>query len=333
MEKRKLGPSGLEVSPLCLGTMMFGAWGNTDHEDCARIIHRALNLGINFIDTANMYSDGECEEIVGKALAGRRDEAVLATKVYFPMGDGPDDKGLSRAAILKQVEASLRRLKTDTIDLYQIHRPDPDVPWEETLETLDELVRSGKVRHIGCSTNHQDVGEVARLTAWQIVQTFRTCDTYDWHRFVSLQPPYSILRRTMEREHFPMSRELDLANIVWSPLEGGWLAGNYRFGSEPEDKSSPRYKKWIKDLNNPVFERRSKVVDKLEEYLGGRTPEVGMAEFALAWTLDNPAVTSTLIGPRTMDQLESCLGALEVEITDADRARVDELVAPGESAL
>lgn len=333
MNYRKLGPTDLEVSPLCLGTMMFGAWGNTDHADCARIIHRALDSGLNFIDTANMYSDGECEEIVGKALAGRRDEAVLATKVYFPTGDGPDDRGLSRAAILKQVEASLRRLQTETIDLYQIHRPDAAVPWEETLETLDELVRSGKVRYIGCSTNHQDVGNEARLTAWQIVQTFRICDAHGWNRFVSLQPPYSLLRRTMEHEHFPMSRELDMANIVWSPLEGGWLAGKYQFGAEPEDKDSPRYKKWIKDLNNPVFERRSKIVALLGEYLAGRQPQVGMAEFSLAWALDNPAVTSAIIGPRTMDQFESCLEALEVEITEKDRAKIDELVPPFESVL
>jgi len=330
---RRLGPTDIEVSPLCLGTMMFGSWGNTDHADCIRIIHRALDAGINFIDTANMYSDGECEEIVGKALAGRRDRAVLATKVYFPMGDGPNDKGLSRGAILAQVEASLRRLRTDSIDLYQIHRPDPSVPWEETLATLDELVRAGKVRHIGCSTNHQDVGDVPRLTAWRIVQTFGLSDRHGWSRFVSLQPPYSILRRTMEREHFPMSREFDMANIVWSPLEGGWLTGKYRFDARPDDPDSPRYQKWIQDLSNPVFENRSRVVERLAGYLVERRPAVGMAEFALAWTLANPAVTSAIIGPRTMDQLESCLGALDVEITDTDRGQVDELVPPGESAL
>ncbi len=334
MQRRYLGPTDLEVSRLCLGTMMFGAWGNTDHQDCVRIIHRALDSGINFVDTANMYSDGECEEIVGKALAGRRDDAILATKVYFPMGDGPDDKGLSRAAILKQAEASLRRLGTETIDLYQIHRPDPSVPWEETLAALDELVRSGKVRHIGCSTNHYDVGEVPRLTAWQIVQTFRLSDANGWSRFVSLQPPYSILRRTMEREHFPMALELDLANIVWSPLEGGWLAGNYRYGAEPADQDSPRYKRWIKNTHDPKFEPRSRVVDGLAEHLTQRdgTP-VGLAEFSLAWALDHPAVTAAIIGPRTMDQLESCLGAFEVEISDEDRARVDELVPPGGTVL
>ncbi|MDH3743696.1 MAG: aldo/keto reductase [Acidobacteriota bacterium] len=334
MDYRKLGPTGIEVSSLCLGTMMFGAWGNTDHDDCARIIHRALETGINFIDTANMYSDGECEEIIGKALSGRRDRAILATKVYFPMGDGPDDRGLSRVAIVKQVEASLRRLGTDYIDLYQIHRPDPTVSWEETLGALDDLVRQGKVRQIGCSTNHHDVGDVPRLTAWQIVQTFRLSDANGWNRFVSLQPPYSILRRTMEREHFPMTLDLGMANIVWSPLEGGWLAGNYRYGSEPADQNSPRYKRWIKDTHDPKFERRSKVVEGLAEYLEHREGRpVGMAEFSLAWVLSNPAVTSAIIGPRTMEQLENCFGALNVEITEADRARVDELVPPGETAL
>ena len=330
MEYKKLGAAGVDVSPLCLGTMMFGAWGNRDHDDCVRIIHRALDRGINFIDTANTYSDGECEEIVGKALAGRRHEAVLATKVFFPMGDGPNERGLSRKAIQEQVEASLARLGTEVIDLYQIHRPDPTTPWEETLSTLTDLVRQGKVRYVGASTNHYTVGEQPPLTAWEIVETLWISAANGWERFVSLQPPYSILRRAMEREHFPMARRHDLANIVWSPLEGGWLADKYRFGGQAS-ADSPRYRKWIKDLDDPKFEHRSRVVEALSRYLTERgTP---MAEFALAWVLDQPAVTAAIIGPRTAAQLDSCLAALDVEIGADDRARVDELVPPGEVAL
>jgi len=329
MDYRNLGPAGIKVSPLCLGTMMFGAWGNTDVAECTRIIHQALDRGINFIDTADMYADGETEEIVGAALAGRRQEAVLATKVYFPMGDGPNDRGLSRKAIQQQVEASLRRLETDVIDLYQIHRPDPSVAWEETLSAMTDLVRQGKVRYIGCSTNHYDVGPVPRLTAWQIVDTFRISEARGFERFVCLQPPYSILRRTMELEHFPMARELGMAAIVWSPLEGGWLADKYRHAGEPHE--SPRFQRWIKDLGDVKFERRSQAVEKLARHLAAR--DLPMAEFALAWVLDNPAVTSAIIGPRTCEQLDGCLRALDVEISDADRAAVDGIVAPGESVL
>lgn len=327
---RKLGATDLEVSPLCLGTMMFGKWGNPDHTECIRIIHEALDAGINFIDTANMYSDGETEEIVGKALADRRDEAVLATKVYFPMGPGPNQRGLSREAILEQVEASLKRLGTDVIDLYQIHRPDPTVAWEETLSTLDDLVRQGKVRYLGCSTNHHAVDDIPVLSAWEIVETFRLCDLNGWSRFASLQPPFSILRRTMEREHFPMSRRLGLANIVWSPLEGGWLTGKYRHAASPPD-DSPRFERWIKDLSDPKFEPRSAAVEKLVAFAVEKG--VDLAEFALAWTLSEPAVTSVIIGPRTPAQLESCVRALDVEVSPSDRGAVDAIVPPSESVL
>lgn len=232
MDYRNLGTTGVRVSPLCLGTMMLGAWGNPDHAEGVRLIHRAMDAGINFIDTANVYSAGESEEIVGKALKDRRDRAVLATKVWGAMGEGPNERGLSRKAIQEQVERSLRRLQTDVIDLYQIHRPDPTTPLEETLSTLDLLVRQGKVRYLGLSTNHyagQEPWE-KRFAAWEVVETLWVSDRRGWERFVSLQPPYSILRRVMELEHFPMTRRFGLANIVWSPLEGGWLAGKYRRG-------------------------------------------------------------------------------------------------------
>lgn len=329
MDYRNLGSTGLKVSPLCLGTMMLGSWGNKDHKDCIRLIHRAMDGGINFIDTANMYSDGESEVIVGKALEDRREEAVLATKVFFPVGDGPNQRGLSRKAIQEQVEHSLRRLKTDVIDLYQIHRHDLDTPWEETLSTLDGLVRQGKVRYIGCSTNHYEANGQPRLEAWQIVETLWISEAHGWERFVSLQPPYSILRRAMELTHFPMCLEHGIGNLVWSPLEGGWLTGKYRFGGDLPD--SPRADRWIKDLDDPKFKSRSEAVEKLRPLAEDKS--CSMAELALAWTLEHPAVTSTIIGPRTMEQLESCLQAPEVTITTDELRRIDEIVPPGTVAL
>jgi aryl-alcohol dehydrogenase-like predicted oxidoreductase len=330
MDYRNLGATGLKVSPLCLGTMMLGAWGNPDHAEGARIIHRALDAGINFVDTSNNYSDGESETIVGKALQGRRDQVVLATKVWAPMGPGPNQRGLSRKAIQEQVEASLRRLQTDVIDLYQIHRPDPTTPIEETLSTLDGLVRQGKVRYLGCSTNHT-AGEALwekRFSAWEIVAALWASDAHGWERFVSLQPPYSILRRSMELEHFPVTQRFGMANIVWSPLEGGWLSGKYRAGN-PGD--TQRAKQWIGDLANPKFERRKAVVDELWKLVEAKG--VPLARFANAWVLRHPAVTAAILGPRTMEQLEDSLMALDVTITDEDAAAVDRLVPPGTSAL
>ena len=332
MDYVRLGGSGVQVSRLCLGAMMFGKWGNTDHKECVRMIHRALDAGINFIDTSNNYSEGEAEIIVGKALSGRRDQVVLATKVWAPMGPGPNDRGLSRKAILKQVEASLERLGTDFIDLYQIHRPDPETPWEETLATLTDLVRQGKVRYLGCSSNHHAGAGPweKKLAAWEIVETLWIAERHGYERFVSYQPPYSILRRVMEQEHFPMTRRFGIANIVWSPLEGGWLTGKYRRGKKnPGD--SPRAQGWVGDLSNPRFERRLEIVEELLALTESRGES--LAEYATAWVLRNPDVTSAIIGPRTMPQLESALRALEVEIADEDAARIDAWVPPGTSAL
>lgn len=332
MEYRNLGKSGLKVSPLCLGAMMFGKWGNADHDESIRIIHRAMDAGINFIDTANGYSEGESEVIVGKALRDRREEAVLATKVWAPVGPGPNQRGLSRKAIQEQVEHSLRRLGTDVIDLYQIHRPDPATPIEETLSTLTDLVRQGKVRYLGLSTNHY-AGPgpwEKRFAAWEIVETLWLSERHGWERFVSLQPPYSILRRVMEAEHFPMCRKLGIANIVWSPLEGGWLSGKYR-RETGNPKDSKRAESWIGDIDQPKFQRRLDIVEKLLPLAEAKG--VSPARFANAWALRNPAVTSVIIGPRTMEQLEDSLGALDVEITDEEAAKIDELVPPGTSAL
>ncbi|MDA8019624.1 MAG: aldo/keto reductase [Thermoanaerobaculia bacterium] len=332
MEYRSLGRSGLKVSRLCLGTMMFGAWGNRDHDDSIRIIHRAIDAGINFLDTANVYSAGESEEIVGKAIAGRRESVVVATKVFGKMGDGPNDRGLSRKHIQEQCEASLRRLGTDVIDLYQIHRPDPTTPWEETLSTLNDLVRQGKVRYIGCSTNHYagDDPWQQKLESWQVVESLWTSERHGFERFVSLQPPYSILRRVMEVDHFPMTRRFGIGNIVWSPLEGGWLTGKYRRGeSNPMDSS--RAENWVGELDNPKFERRLDIVEELLPLAEARG--VSLAQLANAWVLHNVDVTSAIIGPRTMEQLESSLDSLDIELGREELARIDELVAPGQSVL
>ncbi len=330
MEYRNLGASGLKVSPLCLGAMMFGEWGNRDHDDCIRIIHRAMDAGINFIDTANIYSAGESEVIVGKAIADRRNDVVLATKVFGKMGDGPHDRGLSRKAIQQQVEASLERLGVDCIDLYQIHRWDPETPWEETLSTLTDLVRQGKVRHLGCSTNHHGSETDPRLETWRMVETLWISERHGFERLVSLQPPYSILRRAMEAEHFPACERFGIGNIVWSPLEGGWLTGKYRRGGEhPAD--SPRAERWVGDIGAEKFERRLDVVEELIPMAEARG--IPLARFANAWALRHPAVTSAIIGPRTMEQLEDSLTVPEVEISDEEAARIDCLVPPGTSVL
>jgi aryl-alcohol dehydrogenase-like predicted oxidoreductase len=335
MDYRNLGHSGLKVSPLCLGAMMFGQWGNADHDECVRIIHRALEAGVNFIDTANGYSEGESEEIVGKALRDRRDrreEVVLATKVWAPVGPGANQRGLSRKAIQEQVEHSLRRLGAEVIDLYQIHRPDATTPIEETLSTLDGLVRQGKVRYLGLSTHHHAGSALweKRFAAWEIVETLWLSERRGWERFVSLQPPYSILRRVMELEHFPMTQKFGIGNIVWSPLEGGWLTGKYR-RETGNPKDSKRAETWIGDLGNPKFQRRLDVVERLLPMAEAKG--VSLARFANAWALRHPAVTSVIIGPRTMEQLEDSLGALDVRIGDAEAAAIDELVPPGTSAL
>jgi aryl-alcohol dehydrogenase-like predicted oxidoreductase len=332
MEYRNLGHTGLKVSPLCLGAMMFGAWGNPDHEASIRIIDSALDSGINFIDTANGYSEGESEVIVGKALKDRREGTVLATKVWAPVGPGANQRGLSRKAIQEQVENSLRRLGTDVIDLYQIHRPDPTTPLEETLSTLNDLVRQGKVRYLGLSTNHYEGSALweKRFSAWEIVETLWLSERHGWERFVAIQPPYSILRRTMELEHFPMSLKLGLGNIVWSPLEGGWLSGKYRRGGEnPLD--SNRAEKWIGDLGNPKFQRRLDVVEQLLPMAEAKG--ISLARLANAWALRHPAVTSVILGPRTQEQLDDSLEAVNVTFTDEEIAAIDRLVAPGTSAL
>ena len=316
MELRPLGRTGVEVSPLCLGAMMFGEWGNRDHEDSIRIIHRALDAGINFVDTADVYSGGESEEIVGKALEGRRDDVVLATKVHGRMGDGPNRQGNSRRWIVQEVEASLRRLKTDWIDLYQVHRPDRLTDVDETLGALSDLVRQGKIRYLGSSTFQPS----------QIVEAHWVADRRGRERFVCEQPPYSLLVRGIEAEVLPVCERYGMGVIPWSPLAGGWLSGRFRTGADATSRRAERLPQRY-DLSLPENQRKLEAADALARL----AEEAGMSlvHLAIAFVLTHPAVTSAIIGPRTMEQLESQLGAADVRLDDALLDRIDEIVPPG----
>jgi aryl-alcohol dehydrogenase-like predicted oxidoreductase len=317
MDYVRLGRTGVEVSPLCLDAMMFGAWGNPDHEDSIRIIHRALDAGVNFVDTADVYSAGENEEIVGKALAGRRDRVVLATKFHGRMGDDPNRSGNSRRWILQEVEASLRRLQTDWIDIYQVHRPDPETDVDETLGALTDLVRAGKIRYLGSST----------FGAHEIVEAQWTAERRSRERFVCEQPPYSLLVRGIERDVLPVCARYGMGVITWSPLAGGWLAGRYREGAELPDSTRSDRLPWRYDMTLPANQRKlaaAEALARLAEESG-----LSLIQLALAFVLRHPAVTSAIIGPRTMEQLESQLGADEVELSDDVLDRIDEIVEPG----
>ena len=318
MEMRTLAGTGVHVSPLCLGAMMFGAWGETDHDVAIGIIHRALDAGINFIDTADVYSRGESEEIVGKALAGgRRENVVLATKFHGTMGDDPNQAGNSRRWLTREVEASLRRLKTDWIDLYQVHRWDPWTDHEETLAALTDLVAQGKVRYIGSST----------YPAAQIVKAQFLARERGLQRYVCEQPPYSLLVRGIEADVLPTCRELGLGTIVWSPLAGGWLSGRWRKGAD--DLSSRRSAMIPQryDLTLPANQEKLEAADAL----AALAEETGLTliHMALAFVINHPAVTAAIIGPRTLEQLESQLGASELKLDAAILDRIDEIVAPG----
>ena len=317
MTHRQLGRTGVQVSPLCLGAMMFGAWGNPDHDDGIQIIHRALDAGINFIDTADVYSRGESEEIVGKALEGRRDDVVLATKVHGTMGDDPNQFGNSRRWIIREVEDSLRRLKTDYIDLYQIHRPEAETDIDETLGALSDLVHQGKVRYVGSST----------FPASQIVEAQWVARDRGRERFVCEQPPYSILARGIEADVLPTCRRHGMGVIPWSPLAGGWLSGRWRKGQDAPDSSRAQRMPARYDLSDPGNQRKLEAADALAEV----AEEAGLTliQMALAFVLNHPVVTAAIIGPRTIEQLESQLGADEVVLDAAILDRIDEIVPPG----
>jgi aryl-alcohol dehydrogenase-like predicted oxidoreductase len=312
-----LGRTGVEVSRLCLGTMMFGAIGNQDHDDSIRIIHRALDAGIDFVDTADVYSRGESEEIVGKALKGRRDDVFLATKFFGDMGDKPNVRGGSRYWIMKEVENSLRRLSTDHIDLYQMHRADEHTDIDETLGALDDLVRQGKVRYIGSSTHQPS----------QIVEAQWSADANHTARFVTEQPPYSLLTRGIEADLLPTTHRYDMGTLVWSPLAGGWLSGKFRKGQDlpkthRSDRDPSRY-----DLSNPSIAAKLEAADAF----GALADELGvpLVHLAIAFVLRHPGVTSAIIGPRTMEQLESQLDAAALELSTETLDRIDAIVPPG----
>jgi 1-deoxyxylulose-5-phosphate synthase len=318
MEYRPLGRTGVMVSSLCLGVMNFG--GVTNKEDSIAILNRALDAGINFIDTANVYNAGESERVVGEALKqnGKRDQIVLATKVNGAMGDGLNERGISRYHIIKACDDSLRRLQTDHIDLYQLHRPSLTIPQDETLRALDDLVRTGKVRYIGAST----------FPAWMVMEGLATSEKHNLVRFVSEQPPYNLLDRRIENELVPLARKYDLALLPWSPLAGGILAGRYsangKNGSFPTGSRAER-------MGTMFQERITQTALDVATRFNEIAAEHGLtsSQLGLLWCKDQPGITSPIIGPRTMGHLEDALVIADRRLDDADRALFDELVHPG----
>ena len=317
MQYRNLGRTGVRVSPLCLGAMMFGPWGNPDEDDSIRIIHAAIDAGINFVDTADVYSAGVSEQIVGAALKGRRDDVVLATKFFMPMdGNAVNHGGGSRRWIMTEVENSLRRLGVDHIDLYQVHRPSPDTDVAETLGALTDLVRAGTIRYLGSSS----------YSASQIVEAQWTARDRNLERFVTEQPPYSILVRGIESDVLPTAQRYGMGTLTYSPLSGGWLSGSWRKDSAGAPTSAARPRARF-DMSSPANQRKLDIVEELAQLAesSGHT----LIELAIAFAINHPGVTSAIVGPRTMEQLETQLGAadliLSAEVLDA----IDEIVPPG----
>ncbi len=323
MDYRVLGGTGMRVSPLCLGAMMFGSIGNRDHGACERIIHRALDSGINFIDTADGYSRGESEEIIGKAIKDRRDSLVIATKFWAGMGDDPNMRGASRRWLVRAVEDSLRRLGTDHIDLYQLHRWDDDTDIEETLFTLTDLVRQGKIRAFGCSS----------FSADRIVESHWIAEKRGTQRFRSNQPAYSIFNREIERFILPTSQRYGMGTITFSPLDGGYLSGRYR---SPEDLTGENRYAFFGRLTGRAFDPYADAVRRkldLVAELSTLADEIGvsLAHLAIAFVIQHPGVTSAILGPRTLEQLEGLLGADAVKLSAETLDRIDALVPPGTS--
>src|SRR5919205_244197 len=316
MDYRALGRTGVQVSSLCLGTMMFGAWGNTDHDDSVRIIHAALDAGVNFIDTADVYSAGESEGILGKALKGRRDDVVLATKFFMPMGEDANMRGGSRRWIVRAVEDSLRRLDTDYIDLYQVHRPEPGVDVDETLGALTDLVHQGKVRYIGSSS----------YAGSQIVEAQWTARDRRLERFRTEQPPYSLLVRGIELDVLPTAQRHGMGILTYSPLAGGWLSGSWTADSSPTSPARQRLAARY-DMSLPENQRKLEAVEQLAKV--GDDAGLSMIELAIAFVVNHPAVTSAIIGPRTMEELAPQVPAAVVIIDAAALDHIDAIVRPG----
>ena len=317
MDLRSLGRTGVHVSPLCLGTMMFGPWGNDDRADSTRIIHRALDAGINFVDTADVYSGGVSEEIVGEALQGRRDDVFLATKFFMPMDqDDPNSGGGSRRWIIREVENSLRRLGTDYIDLYQVHRPSAHINLDETLGALSDLVHQGKVRYIGSSS----------YSGSQIVEAQWVARKRNLQRFVTEQPPYSMLVRGVEEDVLPTALRHGMGTLTYSPLAGGWLSGRWRKESASSPTSSARPPARF-DMSDPANQRKLDAVEKLA--LLAQESGITLIEMAVAFVINHPGVTAAIIGPRTMEQLEAFLPAADLTLSADVLDRIDQIVAPG----
>jgi aryl-alcohol dehydrogenase-like predicted oxidoreductase len=316
---RKLGSSGIEVSEISLGSWLTYS-GGVGREQAEACVKAAFEEGINFIDTANVYNRGHSEEAVGEALKrrGRRDSIVLATKVHGVMdAEDPNGQGNSRRHIIAQCEASLRRLQTDWIDLYQIHRPQSDIPIDETLRALDDLIRAGKVRYVGTST----------FGAWQLVESVWVAKEFGLNRFVCEQPPYNLLDRRIERELVPAAQTYGVGLIPWSPLAGGLLTGKYQRGQEMPEGAR------FASANYQGARRLTERVYDVVEALQPLAAEKGctLSQLALAWVMAQPGVTSAIIGPRTMEQLDDNLGAVNVELTEDDRKRIDRITRRGEN--
>jgi aryl-alcohol dehydrogenase-like predicted oxidoreductase len=316
VEHRTLGTTGMQVSTFALGTMVLGAWGNRDADECIRIVHAALDAGINLVDTADVYAFGESEELVGRALEGRRDDIVLATKFFNAMGEDPNQRGASRRWIIRAVEDSLRRLRTDWIDLYQVHRPDPAADLDETLGALSDLVHAGKIRAFGTST----------FPAETVVEAQWTAERRGHVRPTTEQPPYSALARGVEAALLPTCQRYGLGVLVWAPLNGGWLTGKYRDGRPPAASRAERVPDHF-DFGGTVHERKMAAV----EQLAAIAEEAGLrlVDLAHAFVLAHPAVTSAILGPRTLEQLEDVLGGAHVRLTDDVLDQIDAVVPPG----
>lgn len=315
MDYRILGRTGIRVSPVCLGTMMFG--GQTSEQDSIRITHKAIDMGINFVDTANMYNAGESERVVGKAIADRRHDVVLATKGRQSMGTGPNSAGATRLHLMRELDASLKRLNTDFVDIYYTHTPDYDTPIDETLRAMDDMVRSGKVHYIACSN----------FRAWRVCEALWTSDRMNLNRFTCVQPLYNIMNRDIEVELLPLCQEHGLGVVSYSPLARGILTGKYKPGeSFPEGSRASR--------NDPRMLqaelREASLIASQEISSHCERRGVKPSQFALAWCIANPIVTSVIIGPRTMSHFDDNIGCLDIEITSDDERFIDTVVPPGE---
>lgn len=317
MDYRLLGRSGLKVSSLSIGTVTFGndgSWGNTDLKDAQRQIDLCLDHGVNLIDTSNAYNNGVSESIIGEALTdGRRERMMVATKVRFPMGAGPNDRGLSRHHIIKQCEASLKRLKTDAIDLYQVHEWDGQTPLEETIEALDTLIKQGKVRYVGCSN----------YSGWHLMKALAIADAAHWQRFVSQQSYYSLLGREAEYELIPLGHDQGVGMLIWSPLAGGWLSGKYTRNSAPE---TGRQAIGFREPPITDWNRLWDIVDVLNDVASEQG--VTGAQIGLAWLLQRPTVSSVIMGGRTTEQFVANLKAAEITLTADQVARLDKVSEP-----